>query len=135
MIGGGGERETLKLVAKYADACNVFGSPDTFRKKMKVLREHCNAVGRDCDSILKAKLGVVMVDNDQAALEKRIAIRCKDLPEQMRREMVIYERPEHVQEQLESFRDAGVQTFIMSFEPDRQLEELKLFGREVAKHL
>ena len=134
MIGGGGERETLKLVAKYADACNVFGSPDTFRKKMNVLREHCKSVGRDYDSILKTKLGIVMIDSDQAALEKRIAARYKNVPEQMRREMAIYGRPEHVRQQLESFRDAGVQTVIMSFEPDRPLEELKLFGREVAKH-
>ena len=134
MIGGGGERETLKLVAKYADACNVFGSPDTFRKKMKVLREHCNAVGRDYDSILKTKLGIVMIDSDRAGLEQRIAARYKGVPEQMLREMAIYGSPGEVQKQLESFRDAGVQLFIMSFEADRQLEELKLFGGEVAKH-
>jgi F420-dependent oxidoreductase-like protein len=134
MIGGSGERETLKLVAKYADACNVFGSPETFRKKMNILREHCKSVGRDYDSILKTKLGIIMIDNDQVGLEKRIAARYKDVPEQMRREMVIYGGPEDVRRQLESFRDAGVQLFIMSFEPDRQLDELRLFGREVAKH-
>lgn len=134
MIGGSGERETLKLVAKYAEACNVFGSPETFRKKMNILREHCKSVGRDYDSILKTKLGIIMIDNDKVGLEKRIAARYKDVPEQMRREMVVYGCPEDVRRQLESFRDAGVQLFIMSFEPDRQLDELRLFGREVAKH-
>jgi F420-dependent oxidoreductase-like protein len=134
MIGGSGEKETLRLVAKYADACNVFGSPDTFRKKMNILLDHCKTVGRDYDSILKTKLGVVMIDKDRKALEQRIATRYKGVPEPMRREMTISGGPEDVRRQLELFRDAGVQLFIMSFEPDRQLEELKLFGSEVAKH-
>jgi F420-dependent oxidoreductase-like protein len=134
MIGGSGEKETLRLVAKYGDACNVFGSPDTFRKKMNILLDHCKTVGRDYDSILKTKLGVVMIDKNRAALEERIATRYKGVPEAMLREMVTYGGPEDVRRQLESFRDAGVQLFIMSFEPDRQLDELKLFGSEVAKH-
>jgi alkanesulfonate monooxygenase SsuD/methylene tetrahydromethanopterin reductase-like flavin-dependent oxidoreductase (luciferase family) len=134
MIGGSGEKETLRLVAKYGDACNVFGSPDTFRKKMNILQDHCKTVGRDYDSILKTKLGGVMIDKDRTALEQRIATRYKGVPEPMRREMTISGGPEEVRGQLELFRDAGVQLFIMSFEADRQLEELKLFGSEVAKH-
>ncbi|MGA8904436.1 MAG: hypothetical protein WB661_05440 [Candidatus Bathyarchaeia archaeon] len=58
----------------------------------------------------------------------------KGVPELMLREMPIYGDPEDVRRQLELFRDAGVQLFIMSFEPGRQLDELKLFGSEVAKH-
>lgn len=52
MIGGGGERKTLRLVARYADACNLFQSPDLPRK-LDVLRAHCDAEGRDYDSITK----------------------------------------------------------------------------------
>ena len=52
MIGGGGERKTLRLVAKYADACNLFPGPDLTRK-LDVLRAHCDAVGRDYDEITK----------------------------------------------------------------------------------
>jgi F420-dependent oxidoreductase-like protein len=52
MIGGGGERKTLRLVAKYADACNLFGGPDAARK-LDVLRSHCEAVGRDYAEIEK----------------------------------------------------------------------------------
>jgi alkanesulfonate monooxygenase SsuD/methylene tetrahydromethanopterin reductase-like flavin-dependent oxidoreductase (luciferase family) len=47
MIGGGGERKTLRLVAQYADACNFFGGPDEVAHKVDVLRRHCDAVGRD----------------------------------------------------------------------------------------
>jgi len=52
MIGGGGEKKTLRLVARYADACNLFAGRDEARK-LAVLREHCEAVGRDYDSIYK----------------------------------------------------------------------------------
>jgi F420-dependent oxidoreductase-like protein len=47
MIGGGGERRTLKLVAQYADACNISGDDETLRHKIDVLRKHCATVGRD----------------------------------------------------------------------------------------
>ena len=52
MIGGGGERKTLRLVARYADACNLFQTPDLARK-LDVLRAHCDAEGRDYDEITK----------------------------------------------------------------------------------
>ena len=51
MIGGSGERKTLRLVAEYADACNIFGGPDEVAHKVDVLRRHCDAVGRDANEI------------------------------------------------------------------------------------
>jgi F420-dependent oxidoreductase-like protein len=53
MIGGGGERKTLRLVAKYADACNLFASPD-LGHKLDVLKRHCDDVGRNYDDITKS---------------------------------------------------------------------------------
>ncbi|MGN6162325.1 MAG: LLM class F420-dependent oxidoreductase, partial [Marmoricola sp.] len=54
MIGGSGERKTLRMVAQYADACNLFGAnADDFEHKLSVLRQHCEDVGRDYDSIRK----------------------------------------------------------------------------------
>jgi F420-dependent oxidoreductase-like protein len=47
LIGGGGERKTLRLVAQYADACNLFGAAEEVTHKLNVLRAHCDAVGRD----------------------------------------------------------------------------------------
>jgi alkanesulfonate monooxygenase SsuD/methylene tetrahydromethanopterin reductase-like flavin-dependent oxidoreductase (luciferase family) len=51
MIGGGGEKRTLKLVATYADACNIGGDEATVAHKIAVLREHCAAIGRDPNEI------------------------------------------------------------------------------------
>jgi len=54
-IGGGGERVTLRLVAKYGDACNVgTGRIDIIERKLKILRQHCDEVGRDYDDIVKS---------------------------------------------------------------------------------
>jgi F420-dependent oxidoreductase-like protein len=51
LVGGAGERVTLRLVAQYADACNLFGGPDDVAHKLDVLRRHCDAVGRDIADI------------------------------------------------------------------------------------
>ena len=64
MIGGGGERKTLRLVAQYADACNVFGGPETIHHKYEVLREHCAAVGRNPDEIERSTLQSVKLAFD-----------------------------------------------------------------------
>jgi F420-dependent oxidoreductase-like protein len=64
MIGGGGERKTLRLVAQYADACNVFGGPDRIAHKYAVLREHCERLGRPYDEIEKSTLQSVDLDRE-----------------------------------------------------------------------
>ncbi|MCP2327064.1 F420-dependent oxidoreductase-like protein [Hamadaea flava] len=57
LIGGGGEQKTLRLAARYADACNIFGvGPDAVAHKFDVLRRHCDAEGRDYDAIAKTVL-------------------------------------------------------------------------------
>ena len=56
LIGGGGERKTLRLVAQYAQACNLFPGPD-LEHKLTVLRQHCDTVGRDYDDIEKTVMG------------------------------------------------------------------------------
>ena len=59
LVGGGGEKKTLLLAARYADACNLFGSsPDDVAHKLDVLRSHCEDEGRDYDRIAKTVLAV-----------------------------------------------------------------------------
>jgi alkanesulfonate monooxygenase len=58
LIGGGGEKKTLRFVAKYAQACNLFPSPD-LERKLDILRGHCADVGRDYDDIEKTVMGPI----------------------------------------------------------------------------
>jgi F420-dependent oxidoreductase-like protein len=62
MIGGGGERKTLRLVAQYADACNVFGDAGRIAHKYAVLREHCERLGRPYDEVERSTLQSVDLD-------------------------------------------------------------------------
>ncbi|GIH03155.1 LLM class F420-dependent oxidoreductase [Rhizocola hellebori] len=74
MIGGGGEQKTLRLVARYADACNLFAtSPDDIAHKLGVLRTHCDAEGRDYDRIAKTAVFVRPVLSDVDAFLTDVA--------------------------------------------------------------
>jgi F420-dependent oxidoreductase-like protein len=64
MIGGGGEKRTLRLVAQYADMCNVNGSPATLQHKLEVLDAHCMSVGRDPKEIITTRLGTLVLAGD-----------------------------------------------------------------------
>jgi F420-dependent oxidoreductase-like protein len=64
MIGGGGERKTLRLVAQYADSCNFFGPPDMVAHKIDVLRRHCDDLGRDPNEVeVTAMVGATADDS------------------------------------------------------------------------
>ncbi|HEX7430618.1 MAG TPA: LLM class F420-dependent oxidoreductase [Candidatus Limnocylindrales bacterium] len=67
LIGGGGEHKTLHLVAKYADACNIFGGPDQLTHKFAVLRERCAEVGRPFEEIERTNLQSVDLSKDSVA--------------------------------------------------------------------
>ena len=67
LIGGGGEQVTLKLVAKFGDACNVGGGIQTVRRKEAILRQHCEAVGRDEREIERTTgIGAVVIRDSRA---------------------------------------------------------------------
>ena len=71
LIGGGGERKTLRLVAKYAHACNLFFGPE-LEHKLDVLRRHCDDVGRDYDDIVKTVMGPLDPGADGANVDRLI---------------------------------------------------------------
>ena len=65
LVGGSGERKSLRLVAQYGDACNLFELPlDVIAHKLDVLREHCAAVGTDYDAIERTTLGTLALTRD-----------------------------------------------------------------------
>lgn len=80
LIGGMGERKTLRLVAEYADACNLFGraGTDVLQHKLDVLRRHCDDVGRDYDAIEKTTLSTVHLADGEMSADDVIA-QCRQL--------------------------------------------------------
>ena len=61
LVGGGGEKRTLRLVARYADLCNITGDPATIAHKVAVLRGHCQAVGRDPSEVTVSRLSTLVL--------------------------------------------------------------------------
>ncbi|HVT42331.1 MAG TPA: LLM class F420-dependent oxidoreductase, partial [Acidimicrobiales bacterium] len=66
LVGGGGEKRTLQLVARYADMANFFGDPATIAHKVDVLRGHCEAVGRDPSEVTVSRLSTLVLTADAA---------------------------------------------------------------------
>jgi F420-dependent oxidoreductase-like protein len=133
LVGGSGERKTLKIVAKYADACNLFGSAETVKGKLIILKEHCETVGRDYDSILKTKLGMIVIDNDKQMAEKKINQIFKGMPKEQIREFAIYGTPEDVLKQIELVEQVGIQYLMVNLEPSSELEALDVFANKIMK--
>jgi F420-dependent oxidoreductase-like protein len=131
LVGGSGERKTLKIVAKYADACNLFGSPETVRKKLDILKEHCKSVGRDYDSILKTKLVATIVDDNSDMVKNKVRETFRGIPEEQIKEFVIYGTPEDVSRQIEMLEEVGIQYLIVDLEPSRELEVLDTFANKI----
>ena len=71
LIGGSGERRTLRLAAQYADACNLFGEPETVARKIEVLRRHCDDVGRDPAAVEVTQLSNLLAAADDGDLADR----------------------------------------------------------------
>ncbi|NNF53617.1 MAG: TIGR03560 family F420-dependent LLM class oxidoreductase [Acidimicrobiales bacterium] len=81
LVGGSGEKKTLKLVAEYADACNLFGEPDVIAHKVGVLEEHCRSFNRDPAEIAVTQLSTVQVGSDDDDLAARVgALSPADVP-------------------------------------------------------
>jgi len=71
LVGGGGEKLTLRVTAKHADKWNIGGTLEVFKRKLEVLKKHCKKVGRDFNSIVKVHSGITMIGNDEE-LKKKI---------------------------------------------------------------
>ena len=118
LVGGNGERRTLRLVAKHADACNLIGPVDLVERKLAVLDRHCAAIGRDRDDVEVTQLSTTLVGRDRAEVDTLLdALRPRRTSAQRYAERV---NAGTVADQVGRFRalaDAGVQTAIVSL-PD-----------------
>ena len=113
MIGGSGERRTLRLVAQYADMCNVSGGPETLRHKLDVLRRHCADLGRDPAEITTTRLGTLVLtpDADETA---RVTEFLRGLAGDAFSEQFTVGQPDDVVEQCTELVATGVDTLIFN---------------------
>jgi F420-dependent oxidoreductase-like protein len=113
LIGGGGERRTLRLVAEHADACNVGSSPAELRHKLEVLRGHCDVVGRDLAEIeVTTMTTLFLADSPSATTELSDRLRSTGGDELL--DACLVGEPQEVVEQAAAFADAGCQHLIVN---------------------
>ena len=114
LVGGNGEKRTLKTCAKYADICNIdFNNPggvDVFKRKLDVLKRHCDAIGRDADEIKKTLLIPLRLEDDEA--------KARQLREQ-RGDWVLYGPPAYVIDMIGGYVDAGCEEMMFSAVPTK----------------
>lgn len=113
-VGGSGERRTLRLVAQYADGCNLFGEPDVVARKVAVLARHCDDVARDVRTIDVSHLSTVLIGHDRDAVEATIErLRPKRMgAERFARETNAGTVADHYERAMRLV-DAGVHTLIV----------------------
>lgn len=137
-IGGSGEQVTLKLVARFADACNMGADPETLRRKFDVLRGHCEVIGRDYESIIRSSNRLLFPlksgEDPKAATEKARAATGATYEDYT--SMVWVGTPEQLVERLQPVIDAGV-NYLIAYIPDVAYDHdrMHLFAEEIIPHL
>ena len=135
MIGGSGERKTLRTVARYADMWNAMGSAEVLRRKEGVLRAHCEAVGRDPAEI-EYTVGCKAVIRDSEAEARRV------WHEQLAHNRTPMSRvendqsfwvgtPEQIAERMRACREIGFETFISEMAAPYDMETIERWIGEV----
>ena len=131
LIGGGGEKVTLKLVAQYADACNVGGGDvELITHKLAVLKQHCEAVGRDYNGIWRTTTidYCALAETEEAAIAKLTREERADLDDLRRTQLI--GTPDMLRQRLAAYEEAGIQETLIRFVDATQLDSLRLFARE-----
>ena len=130
MIGGMGEQKTLRLVARYGDACNLFGPPDLVRQKLEVLERHCKEVGRDPAEITKTRLGTLVIAPTQEEAEAKVTtlIETRGADPERLRGWAMVGSPVRVAEQVGALLDAGLDGLMFNLPDADDLETVRLAG-------
>lgn len=140
-IGGGGERVTLKLVAKWGDACNLsVRYPEEYAHKLAALREHCETLGRDYSTVLKtAHVFLTLVGPGETPEQASADTRARMAKAQGRefsleeyKQRIFTGTPSETVNYLGQLMDVGIEYFVVYLRNDlTRLDPLQLFAQEV----
>ncbi len=125
LIGGSGEQLTLRAVARWGDACNVFGDPEMVKKKYAVLQKHCEDAGRDFNSIERTNLTSLLVAKNESELQAKK--QRLQLPEPFRGYALTVTQAINL---FGQYKDAGTQLLILSSYKN-EFESLELLASDV----
>lgn len=133
LIGGIGEKLTLRVVAELADKSNFLsGSPEYYRHKLEVLKRHCKQVGRNFDGIVKTWSGDVIIVDNKIDLQSKIeANKPTNIPLKEYLGQSIVGTPDMCIKKLESYIDLGITYFIPSLRTMK--DDLQVFSEQVMK--
>lgn len=134
LIGGGGERKTLRLVAQYADESNLICPADEIPRKLEVLADHCAKLGRDRSEITVSyqTSACIAPTHEQAVAELKDYI-ARQPEAEMRRAMVIVGSPDEVAERYARLRETGIDGVTVNAPPNGHIEgRVALLGETLA---
>jgi F420-dependent oxidoreductase-like protein len=123
MIGGSGEKQTLRITAKYADYCNVGGDPPTVARRYDILRRHCEQVGRPPEAVTRSNDMSILI----AANERELGAKKARLGDHF----TLVGTPEMVLDGLRKYAEAGSQYVTFNMPDAEDIEPIQLFGEAV----
>ena len=134
LVGGGGERKTLRLTARYADMWNGFGDIAMVRHKLEVLSEHCANEGRDRSEIVATRLGTLIVgDTHEDADRRRPSLAGeRDVDDAGLAMRLTWGDRDEVAEQASAFLDAGLQGVLFNMPPGTPPEDVARAGEALS---
>jgi F420-dependent oxidoreductase-like protein len=135
LIGGGGEKKTLRLVAQYADMWNGFGDPDTVLHKIEVLGQHCRDVGRDPADIMKTRLGTLIVTKtkEEAETRREEFKKRRGVDDAMLPSMLICGVADAVGDAVQAYFDIGLDGLIFNMPAGSTPEDVEFAGRTLTE--
>jgi F420-dependent oxidoreductase-like protein len=133
MIGGSGEKKTLRMVAQYADASNFFGDAERIRHLVGVLEGHCERLGRDIGEITKTRLGTIIVKptQDEADSVFKWIAENSGMPADRLASWIVGD-PDTVAERCSELLDAGLDALIFNSPEAHDLEAVQLIGQTLS---
>ncbi len=131
LIGGGGERKTLRLVARYADLWNGFGAPEMIRHKIAVIRDHCRDVGRDPSEIEMTRLGTLIVTDtmEEAELRRERFQAFREADDETLHSILIWGTPDSIGDRVREYVDAGLDELLFNMPVGSSPEDVARAGR------
>jgi F420-dependent oxidoreductase-like protein len=127
MVGGGGEKRTLRTVARYADMCNLFGDAETLRHKFDVLRQHCEDAGRPYEDITRSRLATMII-TDTAEQTESMRQMLASIPASRAAAAYNVGNEKEILSQIEELEAAGVQYFIFNMPTSNNVESVRRAG-------